>query len=269
MKTNQRSNSSQRLGLFTGALAMALGLLDPTSASAQTQTYPCETVIQIGSGTSTNGAKLRPGAVDPFFDGTDATFPNPPNAYVLTDPLAAWIANSASADSQWIGPSPSTDDDIAGTSVYRVQLVMPCAGARLTGRYAASDRGMIGLNGTLNHFPTPATGSTTWTSFSFNNLLPGLNRLEFYVTNAAARPVGPTGLRVEMTATATCCPCIVLDCPSDIALTTCSNGAPANFSITGTNRCFTNLTINCSLASITGVPVTSGFLFPVGTNTVL
>jgi hypothetical protein len=253
-------------------LALIFGVLTLSSATAQTQDFPCETVIQIGSGTSTNGVKLRPGAVDPLFDGTDATFPNPPNTYVLTDPAAAWIANSASADSQWIGPSSSIGDDVAGTSVYRLQLVMPCAGARLTGRYAASDRGMIGLNGTLNHFPTPATGSATWTSFTFNNLLPGLNRLEFYVTNsvpAVGGPPGASGLRVELTATATCCPCIELTCPSDIFLTTCSNGAPANFTITGTNRCFTNLTINCSLASIPGVPITSGYVFPVGTNTVI
>src|SRR5262245_6871259 len=88
------------------SLASAFALLNPSSATAQIQAYPCETVIQFGTGMSTNGAKLRPGSVDPFFSGTDATFPNPPNAYVVTDPPAAWITDSASGDSQWIGPSP-------------------------------------------------------------------------------------------------------------------------------------------------------------------
>src|SRR5690349_18763522 len=108
-------------------VAVGLALSQPPPASAQTQTYPCETVIQFGTGTSTNGAKLRPGSVDPFFLGTDATFPDPPNTYVVTDPPTAWIANSASADSQWIGPSPTVVDDLAGTSVYRLLIVAPCS----------------------------------------------------------------------------------------------------------------------------------------------
>ncbi len=38
---------------------------------------------------------------------------------------------------------------------------------------------------------------------------------------------------------------------------------------TGTNRCYTNLNITCSLAAATGTPVTSGSVFPVGTSTVI
>jgi len=224
--------------------------------------------MQFGTGMSAGGTKLRPGSVDPFFDGTSVNFPDRPDAYVVTDPPAVWIDNSTSADSQWIGPSPSVADDVAGTYVYRLQFTTPCAGARVAGRYAASDRGVLRLNGAAISFPTPATGWTTWTAFSFNNLPAGNNTLEFYVTNtppAVGGPPGPTGLRAELTATATCCPCIVLNCPSDIFLTTCSNGATANFSITGTNRCYTNLTINCSLA---GVAVTPNTVFPPGTNIV-
>lgn len=261
-----------RLALVMGFFS-ALGLVLPASTIAQTQTYPCETVTQFGTGMSTNGAKLRPGSVSPFFLGTDTIFPDRPDTYVVTDPPAAWIANSASVDSQWIGPSRSTADDVAGTYVYRLQILSPCAGATLTGRYAASDRGVLRLNGAALSFPTPASGWTAWTPFSFNNLLPGINRLEFYVTNstpAAGGPAGPTGLRAELTVTATCCPCIELTCPPDISLTTCSNGAPANFSITGTNRCYTNLTINCSV-NVAGanIPVVSGSVFPVGTNNVI
>ncbi len=257
------------ISAFLAAFLLALGCLSPTSAAAQTQTYPCETVIQFGTGVSTNGAKLRPGTVSSPFVGLGTIFPNAGNTYVLTNPLAAWIDNSASADSQWIGPSPSTGDDSTGVYIYYLPVISPCAGARITGRYAASDNGAVRLNGAPAVFPTPANGATTWTAFTFNNLLSGLNRLEFLVTNNVGGRPNATGLRAELTLTATCCPCIELDCPADLYLTTCSNGAPANFSITGTNRCFTNLVINCSLAAATGIPVASGSVFPVGTNTVI
>ena len=114
VSTLHRSNSSRRLGCLTGALALALGLSNPSPTTAQTQTYPCETVIQFGTGTSASGAKLRPGSVDPFFNGISANFPDRTDTYVLTDPPATWIANSASADSQWIGPSPSVTRTMDG-----------------------------------------------------------------------------------------------------------------------------------------------------------
>jgi murein DD-endopeptidase MepM/ murein hydrolase activator NlpD len=273
MRTKPHLNPPFHFSRFGGTFALALGLTGVPPALAQTQTYPCETVMQFGTGMSAGGAKLRPGGVDPFFQGTSANFPDRPDVYVVTDPSAAWIANSASADSQWIGPSPSVADDASGTYIYRLQFTTPCAGARVTGRYAASDRGALRLNGSAAvSFPTPAVGYNVWTSYSFNNLPAGLNTLEFYVTNApsAVGPPGPTGLRAELTVTATCCPCIVLTCPSDIFLTTCSTGATANFSITGTNRCYTNLTINCVL-NVAGanIPVTPTTVFPPGTNTVL
>ena len=267
---NSRSNSIRRPGFFAAAFAIALGLSNPSPAQAQTQTYPCETVMQFGTGMSANGAKLRPGSIDPFFDGISANFPNSPNAYVVTNPPGAWIANTASPDSQWIGPSINTGDDLAGTYQYRLRFTTPCAGGRAVGRWAAGDRGALRLNGAAISFPTPATGYSAWTAFTFNNLPAGVNTLDFHVTNAPGITVaGPTGLRAELIVTATCCPCIVLTCPPDIFATTCSNGAPVNFSIAGTNRCYTNLTINCSLAAGTGIPVVSGSVFPVGTNTVI
>ncbi len=244
--------------------------LFPPFAPAQMQTFPCETVSRFSTGMSAVGAKLQPGLVDPSFEGIGANFEDRGAAYVVTDAPAIWLANSSSADSQWIGPSPSVADDVAGTYLYRLRFTTPCAGAQLTGRYAAADRGALRLNNSVSvSFPTPATGAIVWTQFFFDNLPAGANTLEFSVTNAPGRPDGPTGLRAELTVTATCCPCIALTCPSDIFLTTCSNGATANFSITGTNRCYTNLTINCSLAAATGIPVTPGTVFPVGTNNVI
>lgn len=248
---------------------LVLGLWRPSPAAAQTQTYPCETVMQFGTGVSTNtGAKFRPGSVSPPFVGLGAIFPNAGDVFVLTDPPPAWLVNSASADSQWIGPSASTAGDVSGVYIYYLPIVAPCAGARITGRYAASENGAVRLNGAPTAFPTPVNGSTAWTTFSFNNLLAGLNRLEFVVTNNVGGRGDVTGLRAELTVTATCCPCIELTCPTDIFLTTCATGATANFSITGTNRCYTNLTINCVLAAAETFPVTPSTIFPIGTNAV-
>lgn len=273
MKTNHIASLRRAISHVAGILAIAAGLITSPPVMGQTQTFPCETVMQFGTGMSAGGAKLRSGSVDPFFAGVSANFPTRGDAFVLTDEPAAWLGNSTSADSQWIGPSSSVADDAAGTYVYRLQFTTPCAGARVTGRYAAGDRGALRLNGsTTVSFPTPAAGYNVWTSFSFNNLPAGANTIEFYVTNApsALGPPGPTGLRAELNVTATCCPCIELNCPSDIFLNTCTTGATANFSITGTNRCYTNLTINCSL-NVAGanIPVTPNTVFPPGTNNVI
>ncbi len=256
------------ISAILAAVALTVGCLFAERADAQTQTYPCETVMQFGTGMTTNGAKLRPGSLSSPFVGVGAIFPDPGNTYVLTNPLAAWIANGASADSQWIGPSPSTGDDSSGVYIYYLPVISPCAGARITGRYAASDNGAVRLNGAPAVFPTPANGDAAWTTFTFNNLLSGLNRLEFLVTNNAGGRPNATGLRAELTVTATCCPCIELACPADIFLTTCATGVAANFSITGTNRCYTNLTINCVLAAAETFPVTPSTIFPIGTNAV-
>ena len=249
-----------------------LALWCPTITMAQTESNACETVIQLGTGMSASGNKLRPGSQDPLFQGLNSIFPSPGKTFILTNPPSAWIANSASPDSQWIGPSPGVSDDVAGVYIYYLPLVLPYTGGTVTGGYAASDRATIRVNGVVVNAPTPATGWTSWTSFSLSNLLSGLNRLEFIVTNsvpAAGGPPGPTGLRVELTAKASRCDCIELFCPPEIVLNTCSNGATANFSVTGINRCARDLLITCALASNTGVQVNSNTVFPLGISTVL
>ncbi len=249
------------LGLFLLSLSCA-------RVDAQNRTNPCETVLVFGTGTSASGGLLRPGTVDPFFAGASANFPSRGDAVVASPVPASWLANSASGDSQWIAPTLDPANSGAGVYQYRLQFNTPCAGAVVSGRYAAGDRGALRLNGGRESFSTPTAGAGAWTTFSFSSLPAGANTLDFYVTNAPGLlgNDGPTGLRAELTVTATCCPCIVLDCPDDIFITTCSNSAPANFSISGTNRCYTNLTIVCRVGALTGVPVTSGTLFPIGTN---
>src|SRR5262245_55967253 len=113
MRTNRHSKQPSPPGRVAVLLAFALGFAGVPLAMAQTQTYPCETVMRFGTGMSATGAKLRPGALDPFFEGTSANFPDRPDAYVVTDAPAAWLSDVSSADSQWIGPSPSVADDAA------------------------------------------------------------------------------------------------------------------------------------------------------------
>ncbi len=275
MKTNRDGSSrlTNHNPLFRALLVLtALVHLDCGFATAQTQSNACETIIQIGTGMSASGNKLRPGSRDIDFQGLNSIFPTPGEAFVVTNPPAAWIANSASPNSQWIGPSAGVADDSAGVYIYYLPLVLPYPGGSVTGRYAASDRAILRLNGAVVNAATPATGWTTWTPFSLSNLLSGLNRLEFVVTNAtpaAGGRAGPTGLRVELTAKASRCDCIELSCPTEIVLNTCSNGVTAPFSVTGTNRCGRNLSITCALASSTGIQVNSNTVFPLGVSTVV
>lgn len=66
-------------------------------------------------------------------------------------------------------------------------------------------------------------------------------------------------------------PCeTVVTCPPDLWLTTPSSRATAIFSVTATNPCVPDLSIQCYLDSPTsGHPVFSGGSFPVGTSTVV
>ena len=183
MKTNHRSNSCLRFACFARALALAFSLLNPSSGTAQTQTYPCETVMQFGTGMSNGGSKLRDGSVDPNFEGASINFPVRAEAFVPTNVPTAWLADASSPDSQWIAPVLNPSTAAAGTYVYRLRFTTPCAGGTATGRYAASDRGVLRLNGGAISFSTPASGTGAWTTFSFNSLPAGANTLDFYVTN--------------------------------------------------------------------------------------
>ncbi len=258
--------------LVRAALAWILFVGSMSGLQAQSRTNPCETILVFGTGTSAAGGQLRPGTVDPFFDGISANFPTRGSALVASPIPTAWLAANASPDSQWIAPTLDPSDAAAGTYIYRVTFTTPCAGAVVTGRYAAADRGALRLNGAAVSFPTPATGYSAWTAFSFSGLPAGANTLDFYVTNTPGilGAAGPSGLRAELSVVATCCPCIVLNCPSDVLAKTCSNSVPIQFTISGTNRCDTNLTISCRLAVAgANIPVVSGSQFPPGTNSVV
>ena len=228
------------------ALAGAIWFGFTPTAHPQHRTNECETVLVFGTGLDAAGLPLRGGSIDPHFHGVSVNFTNAPNAYVVTIVPGAWLSNSASAASQWIAPGPDPNYP-AGTYHYQLTFVTPCAHARVDGRFAAGDRGAVQANGAGAFVSTPTVGYSNWTSFAFSGLPAGTNRLDFFVTNApsALGPPGPTGLRAELEVTATCCACLELECPADMLVTTCSNSALVNYTVTGTNHCASDLFITC------------------------
>jgi hypothetical protein len=242
---------------------MIATLLATPMAKAQSRTNECETVLVFGTGMSATGVPLAGGAIDPIFQGEGTNFPTPPNAIVVSTVPGVWLTNSASSSSRWIAPLANPSTSAAGTYVYQLTFVTPCAGATLAGRFAAGDSGSVVLNGVVTGISTASIGYTNWRVISLSGLPQGTNTLQFFVTNApiAGGPPGPTGLRAELTMVATCCPCIVLNFPTNLVVPTCAASAPVVFNVTGTNHCYTNLTIVCTPPS--------GSVLSAGTHTIL
>lgn len=155
----------------------------------------------------TAAGPLNPGAPDTQFALTCA-----PAGVNVTTPVAvvphpAWLPNGP--NSQWIGPN-QFNNGPAGVYCYSLRFVIPCPPgapikASLSGQWSADDTGTIHLNGqpTGNTLPN-GWAFVNWSPINITSgFVPGVNTLTFYVTNAG----GPTGLRVELSATASCCAC--------------------------------------------------------------
>jgi hypothetical protein len=167
---------------------------------------PAQTIFSVFSGQNSAGP-LTAGAPDTQFVLTCA----PPGVSVTTSvvvyPHPLWIPNGP--NSQWIGPN-QFNNAPAGVYCYTFNFVIPCPPgtpikASLTGRWSADDTGTIYLNGN----PTGNTLPNGWAFLNWqainitSGFVSGLNSLTFYVTNAG----GPTGLRLELTGSASCCAC--------------------------------------------------------------
>ena len=119
-------------------------------------------------------------------------------------PIPPWIGNNPT--SAWIGPNNANNlDGPVGDYTYRTTFdltgFVPST-AQITGQWSADNRGIrILLNGvdTLNP-PTPFNiFNTGFEPFSINSgFIPGINILDFVVSNTAGSAINPTGLRVEM-----------------------------------------------------------------------
>ena len=152
----------------------------------------------------TNGVVLPSGSADPHY--TLATNPNGASTtvWVVTPLPGGWLTNTAI--SQWIGPM-INGAGVEGTYNYQITFDVPCTNnAVVTGRWAVDNNGAILLNGSPTPVATLTGGGsgnfTTWHPFTITSgLVAGLNVLDFSVTNSG----GPTGLRVELMGSATCC----------------------------------------------------------------
>lgn len=152
--------------------------------------------------------------------------------YVRVSPLPGaptpWIPHSPGDLSRWISPTNVDELPKAGswfvyTTTFDLTGLDP-ATALIQGRWAADNAAYISINGvatgTLTNFTQDASGNAIpfrygsdgkfsfekWATFSIgSNFISGINTLDFYVYNGwplDVNPVGPTGLRVEMTGTA-------------------------------------------------------------------
>ena len=189
-----------------------LDICGDTNSCSETLTVqccnPCPTnpLALFNTGVDDNGVVLTNGQVDPHYVLTVNTNNTGTNAVAVNTPLVAgWLTNSST--SRWIGPTASGDGSQGGY-VYHLSFGVPCTNnAVITGRWAVDNDGYVLLNGNPSLIP-PLTGGvpgnfSTWHSFSINSgLVAGQNTLDFVVTNSTT---GKTGLRVELSGTATCC----------------------------------------------------------------
>ena len=176
--------------------------------------------FSVNSGANANGP-LPTFAQDPQFTLSCAPPGVPLGPVVAVPAYPGWIPNST--QSQWVSPFPN---HFGPEGVYCYELrfnLPPCDEGiplySLTGRWAADNEGVIYLNGSPTGYATPLnTGFLNWSPINISSgLVPGPNTLTFYVTNQN----GPTGLRLELAASVSCCDCtnhcdVAISCPPDI-----------------------------------------------------
>jgi hypothetical protein len=165
----------------------------------------------------------------------------------------SWLANSP--NSQWIGPGINAlGIPNISTYHYRATFNLSCTnGARITGQWATDNGGAILLNGAPKG-NTPYIGFTAWTPVTITSgFQSGLNTLDFYVTNNGF----VTGLRTELLGTANCCSnaCIVLRCPTNIMVCTCSNSVNVAYQPTAIDTCGVPVTVTCTPPSNSSFPL--------------
>ena len=126
----------------------------------------------------------------------------------VTNPNPFWMPNGP--DSQWLAPVGNPNLP-GGLYCYNYRFTLPpCTNGTpkyaVTGQWMGDDAGTVYVNGnpTGNNLPN-GWAFTNWHPISITSgLVPGINFLTFYVTNAF---FGDTGIRVELTNSASCCDC--------------------------------------------------------------
>src|SRR5262249_32130872 len=131
-----------------------------------------------------------------------------PDAFVVISsgfPLPSpWIPQDST--SKWIGPVASVPGFFLG-GVYTYRLTFDLTGldpstAVLTGRWATDNTGQIFLNGKDTGLVNTLE-FVAFTPFTLDKgFIPGINTLDFLVDNQSSFFTNPTGLRVEISGTA-------------------------------------------------------------------
>ncbi len=193
-------------------------------------------------------------------------------ALVVPAPNGFWVPNGP--NSQWVAASGAPFNTPGGTYCYTYRFVLPpCTNGTpkyaVKGQWMGDDAGTIYVNGNPSGNDLPnGWAFTNWHPISITSgLVPGVNTLTFYITNASA---GDTGLRIELTNYASCCDCVMtncnvaMNCSTNLDLEACTvvgNTAVVTYSLpTASSTCGV-------IASIVCTPP-SGSPFPLGITTV-
>lgn len=174
-----------------------------------------DSITLFNTGIAADGSLAAGGSVDLHYtliSSADPSFPGP-NA-IVADPIAigSWVANGPS--SQWISPSanqlccPPGSGNPVGDYTYRTTFDLTGldpGSALITGNWATDNAGVdILINGISTGQTTGIADFGFFTSFSISTgFVSGLNTLDFVTNNACCATGNPTGLRVELSGTAT------------------------------------------------------------------
>jgi hypothetical protein len=159
----------------------------------------------FNTGEGPGGTALPIGQLDPNYNLISAP-PGTPLTAITTSPNELWTPNTATAD--WISPY-SSGNITAPVGNYDYQTTFTLAGldsstAELSGSWTSDNDGCIYLNGVNTGFCTARFGSfESFVPFSITSgFQPGVNTLDFIVTNEPGNGLNPTGVIVEISGTA-------------------------------------------------------------------
>jgi hypothetical protein len=166
---------------------------------------PIGFVAVFGTGVTSSGV-ASDGSVDSHYSIVSSPDGSGPNAYVVLSnsfPIPPWLTNGP--NSKWIAPrADAGQGNAAGAFNYRTTFDLtgfnPTT-ALLMGQFAADNSAIIKLNGV----PVGASpGFAVFRPFTISTgFITGVNTLDFLVTNDPYASANPTGLRVEISGTAT------------------------------------------------------------------
>ncbi len=178
-----------------------------------------DTITIFNTGVDNNGMALAVGTLDPHYSLISAP-PGVPLTAIATQPNAAWVPNTSTAD--WISPSASGNDSWP-VGTYDYQTTFNITGdpltAQLMGQWASDNDACIYLNGANTGACTGFSDFGSLTAFLITSgFKSGSNTLDFIVDNGG----GPTGVFAEISGTQTPEPSSILLMGSGVLSAACA-----------------------------------------------